>query len=133
MQVARFKEKTSLLIFLPGLFSYYKLRSKCSLRLSLYFPLQFSVVARKVPSCSQENSCEGSRLGNRPWRSPAKNSESSLQNFNSYQRYEGKTLHLFEVAQTLNIGSRERLHPEESSWDLSSQNLMVTILSSLTD
>lgn len=41
-------------------------------------------------------------------------------------------LHLSEVAQLLNIGHGKRPQPEESSWVLSTQNLMASILSSQT-
>lgn len=64
--------------FPPGLFSYCRLKSKCSLRLRLYSPLWFYVAARKMPSSTHENSGEGRRLGDGPWRTPAKDCGASL-------------------------------------------------------
>lgn len=97
--------------FPPGLFNNCRARSKCSPRLRLNSPLQFLVVAGKVPSCTHENSREVRRMGNRHRRTAAKDCGASLLHPTSFQSYEGQTLHLSEAAQPLNIG-----HPRKAAW-----------------
>lgn len=75
--------------FPPGLFSNCRVRSKCSLRLRLNSPLQFLVVAGKVPSCTHENRREVRRMGNRHRRTPAKDYGASLLHLACFQSYEG--------------------------------------------